>query len=95
MLTEIYLCVCVVCVCCVCVVCVCVIHPFKLIKIKLREIESTATPPKINNKHKQTKNLILFILFFLFFLKSYYTEQKYKRKTFVFAPIFHELNSKI
>ncbi len=24
-----------------------------------------------------------------------YTEQKYKRNTFVFAPIFHELNSKI
>ncbi len=24
-----------------------------------------------------------------------YTEQNYKRNTFVFAPIFHELNSKI
>lgn len=24
-----------------------------------------------------------------------YTEQKYKLNTFVFAPIFHELNSKI
>ncbi len=24
-----------------------------------------------------------------------YTEQKYKRNTFVFAPIFHVLNSKI
>jgi len=24
-----------------------------------------------------------------------YTEQKYKRNIFVFAPIFHELNSKI
>ncbi len=28
-------------------------------------------------------------------LVSVYTEQKYKRNTFVFAPIFHELNSKI
>jgi len=26
---------------------------------------------------------------------SSYTEQKYKRNTFVFAPIFHDLNSKI
>ncbi len=25
----------------------------------------------------------------------YYTEQKYKCNTFVFVPIFHELNSKI
>ncbi len=25
----------------------------------------------------------------------YYTDQNYKRNTFVFAPIFHELNSKI
>ncbi len=24
-----------------------------------------------------------------------YTDQNYKRNTFVFAPIFHELNSKI
>ncbi len=28
-------------------------------------------------------------------LMAKYTEQNYKRKTFVFAPIFHELNSKI
>ncbi len=27
--------------------------------------------------------------------KNVYTEQNYKRNTFVFAPIFHELNSKI
>ncbi len=26
---------------------------------------------------------------------SIYTEQNYKRNTFVFAPIFHELNSKV
>ncbi len=26
---------------------------------------------------------------------NYYTEQNYKHNTFVFAPIFHELNSKI
>ncbi len=26
---------------------------------------------------------------------NYYTDQNYKRSTFVFAPIFHELNSKI
>ncbi len=26
---------------------------------------------------------------------SLYTEHQYKRNTFVFAPIFHELNSKI
>ncbi len=30
-----------------------------------------------------------------FLLIILYTEQKYKRNTFVFAPIFHELNSKI
>ncbi len=28
-------------------------------------------------------------------LKSVYTEQKYKRNTFVFAPIFHEYKWKI
>ncbi len=27
--------------------------------------------------------------------KQIYTKQKYKRNTFVFTPIFHELNSKI
>ncbi len=27
--------------------------------------------------------------------RKIYTEQNYKRNTFVFAPIFHELNSKI
>ena len=28
-------------------------------------------------------------------INGHYTEQKYKHNTFVFAPIFHELNSKI
>ncbi len=28
-------------------------------------------------------------------LTAKYTEQNYKRNTFVFAPIYHELNSKI
>ena len=28
-------------------------------------------------------------------VRASYTEQKYKRNTFVFAPIFHDLNSKI
>ncbi len=36
---------------------------------------------------------------YLYYINVYiilyiYTEQKYKRNTFVFAPIFHELNSK-
>ncbi len=35
------------------------------------------------------------ILIAIFISYGIYTEQNYKRNTFVFAPIFHELNSKI
>ncbi len=38
-------------------------------------------------------NLIVFK--FTIKKKYIYTDQNYKRNTFVFAPIFHELNSKI
>lgn len=37
--------------------------------------------------HMQTSRLLTFLYC--------YTEQKYKRNPFVFAPLFHELNSKI
>ncbi len=39
--------------------------------------------------------LYIYTFFFVLHLKLTYTEQKYKRNTFVFAPIFHEMNSKI
>ncbi len=33
--------------------------------------------------------------YILHYITLLYTENNYKRNTFVFAPIFHELNSKI
>ncbi len=39
--------------------------------------------------------MYLFSFSWLSKAKSNYTEQNYKRNTFVFAPIFHELNFKI
>ncbi len=56
-------------------------------------------------KRKHTRLIILkalkktlyinYILICLFQSKANYTDQNYKCNTFVFAPIFHELNSKI
>ncbi len=45
-----------------------------------------------------TDLLTIFVILFSVDIYIYiyiYTEQNYKRNTFVFAPIFHELNSKI
>ncbi len=57
------------------------------------------------NNHIQNKgcclhNICVCILYmyYVYIIRhtySIYTEQKYKRNTFVFAPIFHELNSTI
>ncbi len=46
-----------------------------------------------NKKHPTL--FTLFVLGHLCELQGNYTEQNDKRNTFVFAPIFHELNSKI
>ncbi len=41
---------------------------------------------------KKKKNIYIYIYIYILYI---YTDQNYKRNTFIFAPIFHELNSKI
>ncbi len=67
-------------------------HNFDLSLLFLKNLMNDKTPG-----HSESTRILILIQWEQKCISPLYiyTEQNYKRNTFVFAPIFHELNSKI